>query len=185
DNKSGGYTVTVKVTDKDGGFDSKSFNVDVHNVAPTLTPRAQPQNANEGASTPFSLGTFSDPGVNDAPWSVDVDWGDSSAHTIFTTMSQGTIGAKSHSYADNGSHTVTDTVTDKDHGSDTKTFTINVANVPPAVTAAANQSSNEGSSASFDLGSFSDPGVNDKPWAVDVNWGDGTPHTSLDPKTDG
>src|SRR5207245_3565993 len=107
--------------------------------APTLTPRAQPQNANEGASTPFSLGQFSDPGAGDAPWSVEVDWGDSSGHTTFTTASQGTIAGKSHTYADNGPYTVTETVTDKDGGFDPKTFTVKAASVPPPAPAAADQ----------------------------------------------
>ena len=33
----GTYTVTVKVTDKDGGFDTETFQVTVANVAPTAT----------------------------------------------------------------------------------------------------------------------------------------------------
>src|SRR5205085_10041709 len=44
-------------------------------------------------------------------------------------------------------------------------------NVPPSVTAPNDQSSNEGSTHSFDLGSFTDPGA-DSPWTVDVSWGD-------------
>src|SRR5205807_9030839 len=50
--------------------------------------------------------------------------------------------------------------------------------VAPAVTAAANQSSDEGASHSFDLGSFTDRGA-DSPWSVDVNGGDGSPHTTF------
>src|SRR5205823_1348066 len=51
---------------------------------------------------------------------------------------------------------------------------VNVTNVPPTVTAPAAQSSNEGGSHSFDLGTFSDPG-SDSPWSVSVDWGDGSP----------
>ena len=46
------------------------------------------------------------------------------------------------------------------------------------MTAPANQSSDEGENKSFNLGSFSDPGP-DSPWAVDVNWGDGSAHTTF------
>jgi hypothetical protein len=52
------------------------------------------------------------------------------------------------------------------------------------VTAPANQSANEGSSVAFNLGSFSDPGA-DSPWAVDVNWGDGSPHAMFNTTSTG
>jgi hypothetical protein len=82
------------------------------------------------------------------------------------------ITAQSHTYADNGTYTVTVKVTDKDGGTDSKTFTVTVANGNSTVTPAANQNSNEGAYTSFAIGSFSDPGANDGPWGVDINWGD-------------
>src|SRR5207245_1239754 len=177
------YTVTVTVTDKDTGSSSASFTSMVINVPPTVTGAAD-QTANEGASTSFTLGSFSDPGA-DSPWSVDVNWGDGSSHTTFNKTSTGSLGSQSHTYADNGSYTVTVTVTDKDGGSGSATFTINVSNVAPTVTAAANQTANEGASTSFTLGSFSDPGANDSPWAADVTWGDGSAHTTFNQNTRG
>src|SRR5205085_1411548 len=175
----GTYTVTVKVTDKDGGYDSKTFQVTVANVPPTVTPPAN-QSSNEGASASFTLGSFSDPGANDGPWSDDVDWGDTTAPTPFAHNTRGPLSSPRHTYtaALPSSYTVTVKVTDKDGGYDSKTFQVTVANVPPTVTAPANQSSNEGANASFTLGSFTDPGANDGPWSVDVNWGDGTAHTT-------
>src|SRR5205085_1727302 len=173
DDTSGGYTVTVKVTDKDGGSDAKSFNVDVHNVAPSVTAAAD-QSSDEGASHSFSLGSFSDPGANDAPWHASVDWGDGHSDS-FDTSSQGSLGSLSHTYADNGLYSVSVTVTDKDGASGSAGFQVTVHNVAPSVTAAADQSSNEGENHSFGLGTFSDPGVGDSPWDVHVNWGDGSP----------
>src|SRR5207249_8213458 len=55
----GTYTVTVKVTDKDGAFDSKTFTVTVANVAPTVAAAGN-QIANEGTSTSFALGSRSE-----------------------------------------------------------------------------------------------------------------------------
>jgi hypothetical protein len=75
-------------------------------------------------------------------------------------------------------------VTDKDGGSGQATFKANVANVPPSVTAPADQSSTEGASTSFNLGSFTDPGP-DSPWAVDVDWGDGSAHTTFNQNATG
>lgn len=48
---------------------------------------------------------------------------------------------------------------------------------PPTVTPPADQTSIEGASHLFDLGSFSDP--DGGPWSVDINWGDGTSDTSI------
>src|SRR6185436_9259053 len=103
------------------------------------------QTANEGASTSFSLGSFTDPGA-DSPWAVDVDWGDSSIHTTFNKTATGSLGSANHTYADNGQYTVTVKVTDKDGGYDSKTFKITVANVAPTVTSPVDQTANEGAS---------------------------------------
>jgi Ca2+-binding RTX toxin-like protein len=54
---------------------------------------------------------------------------------------------------------------------DLNTLEVDVLNVLPTVSAAADQNAVAGESASFDLGSFSDPGA-DSPWSVSVNWGD-------------
>src|SRR5207302_2432543 len=134
------------------------------------------QTANEGASTSFNLGSFSDPGGNDNPWAVDVDWGDSSAHTTSSQSTQGSLATASHTYADNGTYTVTVKVTDKDGGSGQATFKVAVSNANPVVTPPADQTSTEGASTSFSLGSFSDAGAKDNPWAVDVEWGDLSTH---------
>src|SRR5207249_10527676 len=77
---------------------------------------------------------------------------------------------------------VTIRVTDSDGASTTDSESVqvvDVANVPPSVTAPANQSSDEGDSHSFQLGSFTDPG-NDSPWHVTVAWGDGSNITTFD-----
>jgi PKD repeat protein len=172
----GSYTVTVTVTDKDGASDSKSFLVAVANLPPVVTPQAN-QTVNEAISTAYALGSFTDPGVNDNPWTLTVDWGDGSSET-FTLSAQGALGPHSHTYANNGSYTVTLSLTDKDGGSDTKTFTITVLNVPPVVTPPLDQTTDEGTSTSFALGSFTDGGP-DSPWSVDVDWGDGSSHTAF------
>src|SRR2546425_7671301 len=103
----------VKVTDKDLGSDTATFTVTVANVPPTVTAPVN-QTANEGASTSFSLGSFSDPGLNDKPWAVDIDWGDATTHTAVNKNTQGALAAQSHTYDDNGNDTATVKVTDTD-----------------------------------------------------------------------
>jgi PKD domain len=172
-------SVSAAATDSDGATGvAASQTVAVNNVIPVVTAPSN-QTANEGASTSFNLGSFTDPGA-DSPWSVDVNWGDGSAHTVFNQTTTGSITAQSHSYTDDGTYTVTVAVKDKDNATSVPvTFTVTVSNVAPTVTAAANQSSDEGSSTSFTLGSFTDPGANDSLWAVDVDWGDGSAHTTF------
>jgi PKD repeat protein len=60
------------------------------------------------------------------------------------------------------------------------TTTTTAPNAPPVYTAPANQSSDEGETKSFALGSFSDANDNG-PWEVRVTWGDGSqPETFMD-----
>src|SRR2546425_13090038 len=108
------------------------------------------------------LGSFSDPGVNDPPWAVDIDWGDSSSHMTFSAPAQGPITAQNPTYDDNTTppatgYTVTVKVTDKDGGTDSKTFKVTVANVAPTATLSNNQTANEGASTTFSPGSLRDP----------------------------
>jgi PKD repeat protein len=70
DNK---YTITVTLSDDDGGTDTKTIEVTVNNVNPTLQPiSATDINANTGTTT-LTL-TFSDPGAD--AFEILVDWGD-------------------------------------------------------------------------------------------------------------
>ncbi|MDX6471756.1 MAG: hypothetical protein QOK22_572, partial [Gaiellaceae bacterium] len=150
----------------------------------TLTAPAA-QTASEGSTATFSLGSFTDPGTSDNPWTIDVTWGDGSAASHFTVSSLGAI-SQAHQYADNGSYTVSTTVTDKDGAiSQLRAFTATVSNVAPSLTAPADQTANEGSAKVFDLGSYADPGANDAPWSVDVNWGDGSAHSTFTSSTRG
>src|SRR5205085_8424214 len=131
--------------------------------------------SDEGENHSFSLGTFSDPGVNDSPWLVNVSWGDGSPDTSFSNgAAQGSLGSRSHTYADNGTYTVTVQVTDKDGGVGSAQFQVTVANVAPSVTAPSDQSSDEGASHSFEHRTSVEQGDGDNPWDVHVNWGDGT-----------
>ena len=54
---------------------------------------------------------------------------------------------------------------------------------PPTVTPPADQTSVEGASHVFGLGSFSDP--DGGPWSVDINWGDGTSDTTFNANAPG
>ena len=141
------YTVTLTVTDDDGGVGSDTLTVTVSNVAPTVEAGPN-QSVNEGVSVSFT-GSFSDPAGTADTYTVKWNFGDGSPEVIGTLT-------PSHTYADNGIYTVTLTVTDDDGGVGSDTLTVTVSNVVPTVEAGPNQSVNEGVSVSF-TGSFSDP----------------------------
>jgi PKD repeat protein len=178
------YTVTVAVTDDDGGSDTKTFQVTVTNADPTLTLPNGNQIVSEGQSLSFAnLASFTDPGFDNPlnpttpstgdplaeSFTFDIDWGDGRDAVIGMSVadingspgvpSSGTIPG-AHTYADDGVYTVTVTVHDDNGGSDTQTFTVTVNNVNPTlVLTHGNQTIFEGQAVSFtDLATFTDPG---------------------------
>src|SRR5206468_3963913 len=76
---------------------------------------------------------------------------------------QGSLGTRTHNYDDGRStpYTVTITVTDKDGGSDTKTFSVAVVNLPPTATLSNNGPVNEGSAATISFSGQHDPSSTD------------------------
>ena len=142
------------------------------NAAPVVTAAAD-QTSNEGELKSFNLGSFSDSNGN-GPWEVTVTWGDGSPPEMFFRTSTGTLPQRAHTYAEDGTYTVTVRVEDAAGGSDTDTFQVTVGNLPPScgpivaplvpvpvgtlVTATA---------------PFTDPGVEDTHTAS-MAWGDGT-----------
>ncbi len=174
---SGSFTVHLMVTDSGGITGTGTSPVTVGNLAPIVTPAAV-QSASEGTAKEFSLGSFTDAGVNDNPWQVAVDWGDGSAETNFSLNAQGSLPDQTHSYAKSGDYDVTVTVTDKDGDAGSAAFTASVADEAPLVTATSNQTATASVQKSFTLGTFSDPGA-DEPWQVTVDWGDGGATTSF------
>ncbi len=127
----GVFVVAGRIFDKDDGYTTYTATVQVNNVPPVVVAPGG-QGADEGQLKAFDLGSFSDPGA-DAPWTVLVDWGDGTQAVTFTMSVSGSLGMLNHIYADNGTYTVTVTVTDKDGAPGSASFRVTVNNVPPAV----------------------------------------------------
>jgi hypothetical protein len=125
DNGSG--PIVVHATDGTHDPVMESFDWTAANVAPTVgTPTLGGATGGAcagGNNVTLGFG-FTDPGVNDAPWAVDIDWGDGSTHRTYSTSSQGTQSQQSHSYGP-GSFTITVSVTDKDGGTGTSSSAAN------------------------------------------------------------
>jgi parallel beta-helix repeat protein len=142
----GAYNVTLTVFDDDGGSDSETFQVTVNNVAPTLTTVGD-QTVNECALLNINIGTFTDPGFDNASLSTvesftySIDWGDgTTTDTGIPSCISGNEGVLtdgwfdgSHVYTDDGTYTVTVALIDDDGDSDTGTFQVMVDNIAPTV----------------------------------------------------
>jgi hypothetical protein len=115
DNGSG--TVVVQASDGEHTVATDSFDWSAANVDPTvssLTLGGATGTACLAGNTVTLDFSFSDPGVNDANWHVDITWGDGN-HTTYDTATQGTQSQQSHSYGA-GTFTISVSVTDKDSG---------------------------------------------------------------------
>jgi PKD repeat protein len=116
----GTYTVTLNVTDDDGLSDTTSKGVTVLNRPPNAT-------FTESADTVYTRETI----TFNASESYDLD---GSIVTYFWDFGDGTNATGvlvEHAYADNGTYTVTLTVTDDDGATDSTTATKTVLNHPP------------------------------------------------------
>ena len=129
----GAFTVTLTVTDAHGAASTPATAAaTIANTAPSVNAGAN-QTATVGS--PFTLtATFSDPGVNDAPWPYSVDWGDGSFPTTGNATSQASPIAATHTYAAAGTSTVRVTVTDKDGAAGVGTKLVTVSAPPATVT---------------------------------------------------
>ncbi|MGZ3182409.1 MAG: OmpL47-type beta-barrel domain-containing protein [Telluria sp.] len=124
----GNVTVQYRALDKAGNSATGQLAFNVATPPAVTAPAAQA--ANEGASTKFALGSFTDADPT-GTWSVDVDWGDGSAHGAAGASATGSLGSLAHTYADNGNYTATVSVTDANGSTGSRSFPVTVANVAP------------------------------------------------------
>lgn len=158
----GSYTVTLTVTDDDGGSDSVSHTVSVGNTAPVISTTSSAASVEEGTATTLGVAA-SDAGGD--PLTYTWDFGDGST---------GTGDSVSHAWVQDGTYTVSVTVSDGGD-TDTEAFTIEVTNGAPTLVSATGSSGAEGDALAF-LAAASDPGTAD---VLTYTWdfGDGSTDT--------
>ena len=162
------FTVTLTVVDDEGDPSVADTAVaTITNVAPTVDAGAD-QTVDEGDTVSITP-TFQDAGSDDAHIAV-VNWGDQSNVTVIDPAVSPI--ASDHAYGDQGTFTVTVTVTDDNGGIGTSSLTVTVLNVAPDVDARTDLAALVGEDVTF-AGSFIDPGFDDTHTII-WNLGDGT-----------
>ncbi len=153
-------TFPVTLTACDDALPTSQCNTDgadvvVTNVAPTVSAIAD-QTIDEGETFgPAVAATFTDPGSADTH-TATIDWGHGPVDAI---GSAALPISGSHTYPDAGDFVVTITVTDKDGGShsDTFTITVNDTSTPPVSNPGGPYSGDEGEAIPVDGSASSDP----------------------------
>ncbi len=176
---SGSYSITVNVTDKDGGSTSGSTSVAVSNVAPSnviLTPSAAKINVGD---TLTLGGSFTAVGAGDTH-SVVISWGDGGSSTINLNAGVLIFSGAQHRYLNNsvgnpnGSYPIAVTVSDNFGGTSNPVGTANIVvnAVSPQVTVT-NLSGAVTENGTFTgTGTYSD--VQSGSFTATVNYGDGS-----------
>ncbi len=164
----GSAVVGLDVVDTDGGTATDNATITVLNMAPTVANSAV--ELDEGSLYTGTL-SFTDPGTLDTH-SATIDYGDGSTENLGSVT--GGVVPLSHRYVDNGTYTISVTVTDDDLGVGTGVVSVAVLNVAPMVTVTSSADEIfEGSSYTGTL-TFTDPGTLDTHTAT-IDYGDGTP----------
>ncbi len=161
----GTYTVTVTVNDEDGGSSQTSQTVTIANGVPVIVGVNVPS-ALEGQGADLSA-VVVDPGSD--PLTLDWDFGDGTT---------GSGAAVSHTWADDGTYTVTFTATDDAGATVTSSQTVTVSNLNPTVQPLAAISALEGSAFALSV-TASDVAAD--PLTYDWDLGDGTTATGATP----
>ncbi|TPW00594.1 MAG: outer membrane autotransporter barrel domain-containing protein, partial [bacterium] len=125
---------TLPTTDQRGAdrFTAGSIDSGAYQHHFTYTAPASQPTVSAGQSAAFNLGSFSYTGAALDVWQATVDWGDGSADTVFTTLSEGSLGTQDHTYTTAGNFAITVTLQATD-GADYPRFAAGSATVNTAV----------------------------------------------------
>ncbi len=165
--RNGVFTVTVTVTDEDGGSASRSLTVTVGDAAPRIVSLTGALVGDEGSALSYNAVAV-DPGGDALTYTWN--FGDGSQPVSGVDRTQ-----ISHVFADDGQYTLTLTVSDG-QSQVSGTLTINVRNVAPTPNNLnVPDGGNEGQELTFSAGA-TDPGADTLTFTWD--FGDGTPAQS-------
>jgi hypothetical protein len=179
----GSYTISVSVHSSTSGLIGQTSTTQSVADAP-LTPQPNPFTVGERTVYSGIVGSFTDANVNapQSDFSALIAWGDGrvTPGTIVSTGGGGFSVSGNHLFSDEGSYTVSVTVTDV---GGSKTTIVSPATVPDAPLASTPQTFNSvaGTAGTAIVASFTDSAGLDPvvDYSVSITWGDGSPATTL------
>jgi hypothetical protein len=122
----GAHTIAGRITNKEGGYAAYTATVQVTPATSLVVTPPANQSTTVGVAKTFSLGSFTATFAT-APYSIDVNWGDGSADTIFSQASTGAIKPQSHNFARAATDVVSVSVFDSlKHRSSAARFNVSV-----------------------------------------------------------
>lgn len=99
--------VRGRAVDAGGARSTAELEVKVRNQVPVVTlPETGPA-GHDGEPIVVDLGSFSDPGLDDGPWTATVDWGDGTVEEIGTFADPGDLGVLPHTWVSPGLYEIT------------------------------------------------------------------------------
>jgi len=126
--------VRGRVVDAKGARSTAQIAVTVQNQRPVVTIADTSSGGPAGQSIPVDLGSFDDPGADDGPWTVTVDWGDGTSTVLDPFEEPGAIGTVAHTWATPGDYFI-DVSVAEEGGATGSLFTfIQISQPPPPVT---------------------------------------------------
>ncbi|OYV64622.1 MAG: hypothetical protein B7X07_05870 [Actinobacteria bacterium 21-64-8] len=176
----GSNTLTVILTDGPPGtaMATATGTATVHDAA--LSATGSPVSATEGNTFSGTVATFTDanPAGTAADYTATIDWGDTSALTTVSGSQIATVGDSfrvpaSHVYAEDGTYTLTVTMSDVGGATATVNPVATVGDAKLSATASA-VSATEGSTFSGAVATFSDadPAGTATDYTATIDWGD-------------
>jgi len=156
-----------RIKDKDGATRDYSLDVDVQNIAPSVTAFVGPSSAAQGTSVLFN-GNFVDPGSDAWFGSARVQRVGENAVSVPLEIDADKSFRLKHIFGEVGNYVVTASVSDGQLGTPTtRTANIQITNVAPTLDLGLGGTAKQGRSFTRSIG-FKDPGVD--PWVVTVDY---------------
>ncbi len=177
-NGAGDDTITASFTDAGGPH---SATAKKHWTAPTdppITAAGVAVAATEGTAFSGTVAKFTDPDTAAlaSEYGVTIDWGDGTSSTVATISGSGGSYTVSggHTYAEEGSYTVTVAITDTDNAANTATVTSTATVADAALTSACAMPSLTTQTFSGKTATFTDASLTGtlSDFSASINWGD-------------